>query len=179
MTNPEGNIIEVGSYRGGGALHLSNSCPKRKIIVCDSFSSFEKLDPVLDSNFAAGMFKNTSHQAVDALFRTRHRNYAVLAGFFPAVCQERNFDIGRISFAHMDVDAYKPTIESLEYLQPRMMDRSLIVFDDFLREAAGVMQAVREFTAAHRCWAAFPLFPGQGLLVHESWFSKGSPPFAI
>lgn len=175
MTNPKGNILEVGSYRGGGALHLSNSCPQRKIVVCDSFGGFEKLDPVMDSSFHGDMFKNTSHQAVDRLFRDKHRDYAVLAGFFPAVCREKNFDIGPISFAHLDVDAYKPTAETLEYLYPFMPEHSIIVFDDFNRRAEGVMRAVSEFTAKNSSWVVFPLFPSQGLMVHESWFrQKGS-----
>ncbi len=172
MTNPKGSILEVGSYRGGGALHLSNSCPQRKIIVCDSFGGFEKLDPVMDSSFHSDMFKNTSHQAVDRLFRDRHRNYSVLAGFFPAVCSEQSFDIGPISFAHLDVDAYKPTAETLEYLYPFMLEHALVVFDDFNRRAEGVMRAVSEFTAKHSSWVVFPLFPSQGLMVHESWFRR-------
>jgi len=172
MTNPKGNILEVGPYRGGGALHLSNSCPDRKIIVCDSFGGFEKLDPVLDSSFHDQMFKNTTHKAVDRLFRERKRNYAVLAGFFPAVCREKDFDLGPVSFVHLDVDAYKPTAESLEYLQPFMIDRSLFVFDDFNRRADGVMRAVREFTDKNSSWVVFPLFPSQGLMIHESWFNQ-------
>jgi hypothetical protein len=172
MTNPMGNILEVGSYRGGGALHLSNACPGRRIIVCDSFGGFEKLDPVLDSSFHDDMFKNTSHQAVDQLFRERKRNYAVLAGFFPAVCIKNGFALGGVSFVHLDVDAYKPTAESLDYLRPFMMEHSLMVFDDFNRRTEGVMRAVREFTDKDSSWVVFPLFPSQGLMVHESWFGR-------
>jgi hypothetical protein len=172
MTNPKGNILEVGSYRGGGALHLSNSSPQRKIIVCDSFGGFEKLDPNLDRSFHDGMFKNTSHQAVDRLFRDRRRDYAVLAGFFPAVCGEQGFNISPVSFVHLDVDAYKPAVESLDYIYPLMLERSLIVLDDFNRRAEGVMRAVREFTAKHSSWVVFPLFPSEGLMVHESWFGR-------
>ncbi len=172
MTNPKGNILEVGSYRGGGALHLSNACPERKIIVCDSFGGFEKLDPVLDKSFHQGMFKNTSHQAVDQLFRERRRNYSILAGFFPAVCIEQGFNLGGVSIVHLDVDAYNPTAESLDYLGPFMMEHSLVVFDDFNRRAEGVMRAVSEFTSKNTSWTVFPLFPSQGLMVHESWFGR-------
>lgn len=54
-----------------------------------------------------------------------------------------------------------------------MLDSSLIVLDDCLRRADSVMAAVREFIAKNRDWAAFPMFPGQGLLVQQSWF--GAP----
>lgn len=163
--------MEAGSFRGGGALHFSNSAPNRKIIICDSFGGFEKLHPVLDKNFHDQMFKNTTHEGVDRLYRDRGRDYKIPAGFFPAICKEQNFNPAPLSFVHMDVDAYKPTIESLEYLEPLMLERSLFVFDDFLRRAAGVMQAVTEFAKKRPSWVAFPMFPAQGLMVHQSWFA--------
>ena len=168
MSNPGGSIIEVGSFKGGGALHLSNSCPERQIIACDSFEGFETLDPGLDKNFSKEMFKNTSKHRVEELFRSRARKFQVIAGFFPQSCE--GIDLGPISFAHLDADIYKSTIESLDFLSARMLDRSLIVMDDYSRRADGVNQAVREFTERNRAWAAFPIFPGQALLVHRSWF---------
>jgi hypothetical protein len=51
MSNPNGNLIEVGSYKGGGALHISNCCPEREILVCDSFEGFRELQSELDSSF--------------------------------------------------------------------------------------------------------------------------------
>lgn len=170
MTNPEGGIIEVGSFKGGGALHLSNSCPKRKIIACDSFEGFETLDSRLDNNFSKEMFKNTSKNRVEELFRSRGREFQVIAGFFPQSCA--GMDIGPISFAHLDADIYKATIESLEFLSERMVDHSLIVMDDYCRRADGVNQAVREFTEHNKAWVSFPIFPGQGLLLHRSWFGS-------
>jgi hypothetical protein len=47
----------------------------------------------------------------------------------------------------------------------------VVVFDDYLRSVDGVVRAVREFTAAHPDWAAFPLFPGQGLMINRDWFA--------
>ena len=170
MTDPKGNILEIGSYRGGGALHLSNACPKRKIIACDSFRGFEKLHPDLDKNFNEDMFKSTSRQAVEQLFSSRDRNYEVIDAFFPAACAGKT--LAPVSFVHLDVDIYKATIESLNYLQQEkiLMKKSLIVLDDFYRKAEGVNQAVEEFIAVNKDWIVFPLFPAQGLMIHASWF---------
>lgn len=168
MTNPAGSIIEIGTYKGGGALHLSNSAPARKIVICDSFAGFANVDPLLDSNFHSGMFKDTGIETVTRLFRNTGRNFEIIPGFFPDSCSGR--DVGRFSFAHLDVDVYKSTIESLHFLRNKMMERSLIILDDYHRQCEGVDRAVREFTATAPEWQAFPLFPGQGLLVHQSWF---------
>jgi len=171
LTDPRGNILEVGSYKGGGALHLSNSCPDRKVIVCDSFLGFETLNSTLDINFNGKMFKDNSKDAVAALFTSRGRKQDVIAGFFPASCAGKS--IGPVSFVHLDADVYKATIESLNYLEREhiLMDRALIVLDDYDREAQGVNQAVAEFTSTCPRWRAFPLFPGQGLLLSAGWFA--------
>jgi hypothetical protein len=75
------------SWRGG-ALHPSNSCPNRKIIMRDPFNGFEKLDPVSDRNFAEQTGKNTTREPVDRSFRHRQRDYTILAGFFPRIAKK-------------------------------------------------------------------------------------------
>jgi hypothetical protein len=174
LTDPRGHILEVGSYKGGGALHLSNCCRDRKVIVCDSFRGFETLDSILDKNFNGEMFKDSGKERVAALFSSRGRKHEVIAGFFPASCVGKT--IGPVSFLHLDVDVYKATIESLNYLEREnvLTDRALVVLDDYGRECAGVNEAVTEFTAACPRWKAFPLFPGQGLLVSAGWFPRGA-----
>ena len=169
LTNPAGHIVEVGSYRGGGALHLSNSCPQRKVIVCDSFRGFEHLDPDLDRNFAADQFKDTSQERVEKLFRDRGRDFQVIAGFFPRSCAD--ISLGPVSFVHLDADTYKSTLESLEFLAGWLIERSLIVLDDYFRKAEGVNRAVAQFTSENRSWVALPIFPSQGLMIHRSWFA--------
>ena len=171
LTDPRGAILEVGAYKGGGALHLSNCCPDRMVIVCDSFRGFEVLDSNLDKNFHAEMFKDNRKESVEALFSSRGRKHEVIDGFFPASCFGRR--IGPVSFLHLDVDIYKATIESLNYVVSEhiLMDKALVVLDDYDREARGVNQAVAEFMSAHRQWTAFSLFPGQGLLLSAGWFA--------
>jgi hypothetical protein len=168
---PKGNILEIGSYKGGGALHLSNACPDRKVIVCDSFEGFETLRPDLDHNFEPHMFKDNSPQKVAQLFRSRGRPHEVIQGFFPASCAGHT--IAPVSFVHLDADVYKATIESLCYLTEEhiLTEKALVVLDDYDRGANGVNQAASEFVSAHRDWLVLPLFPAEGLLLHRSWFA--------
>ena len=162
-SSPAGALIEVGCYKGGGALHLSNACPDRPIVICDSFAGFEALDPELDSNFSISEFRDASEDAVRDLFTSRGRRATVLAGFFPA--SAAGLTLPRFSFAHIDVDTYKGTKETLDFLDPLFMPDALVVLDDCNRRAAGVDQAVREFVERHREWRFAPLFPAQGLLI--------------
>ena len=171
LTDPSGNILEVGSYRGGSALHLANANPKRQLFVCDSFEGFDTLDPVLDQVFNRKMFKDTSRAAVEALFTSRGKPAQVIQGYFPDSC--RNISLEPLSFAYLDMDVYEGTSQSLEFLATRMLPRSLILLDDFQRTAHGVDKAVAEFVDRHPDWKVFPLFPSQALLVPVSWMERG------
>ena len=147
---------------------MSNSCPERKIIICDSFSGFESIDAELDRNFDESMFKDNNKKEIETLFKSRNRNFQIIQGYFPASCQ--GISISPISFVHLDVDIYKATIESLYYLNGLCMEKSIIVVDDYFRKAEGVNRAVGEFVVKNRDWVCFPIFPGQAMLVHLSWF---------
>lgn len=171
-SNPAGAIIEVGSYRGGSALHLSNSCPTRRIIVCDTFEGFGTLpiDPQHDRLFARENFADTSLASVKSAWRDKRRDVVWVKGYFPQSAAD--IDISNVSFAHIDLDLYQSTLDTLEFLDGRFIHKSIIVLDDYMRGVDGVMKAVREFQSAHPEWISFPMYPGQGLMVHESWFKR-------
>jgi O-methyltransferase len=170
-SNASGSMIEIGSYKGGGALHISNSCPTRPIFLCDTFEGFGELeiDPRVDRLFNKEQFADTSFETVKAAWRGKERDVRWVRGYFPE--SANGMEISNISFAHVDTDLYESTARTLDYLRPRLIDRSIVVFDDYFRSVDGVVKAVAEFTAAHPDWTAFPLFPGQGLMIHRSWFA--------
>jgi hypothetical protein len=170
LANPRGHILEVGAYRGGSALHLANACPDRAIYVCDSFRGFRSLDPALDHAFQPDMFRDTSKEHVERLFHRHGRPATIVAGYFPESCAD--LPLAPLSFVHLDLDTHEATRAALEFLAPRMIDRSLMVLDDFCRTADGVNRALAEFLDRATDWALFPLFPSQALLVHRTWFAR-------
>jgi hypothetical protein len=170
MSNPAGSLIEVGADKGGGALHLSNACPARPIFVCDTFEGFGNLtmDQSVDRLFYQDQFDDTNFEDVKQSWTNKRRDVRWIRGYFPESAE--NVDLSNISFAHIDTDLYESTAKTIEYLRPRLIDHSIVVFDDYLCSVDGVIKAVGEFTCAHPDWAAFPLFPGQGLMIHRNWF---------
>jgi predicted O-methyltransferase YrrM len=174
LTDAAGAILEIGTYKGGGALHLSNAAPKRHIIVCDPFSpeSFKELDPIIDSKFAKGAFKNVSSEAVAQLFQSKLRSYEVIVGYFPDSVRDKV--LPQISFVHLDADVYEATYSSLEFVlrSSLLMERTLIVLDDYYREVEGVKKAVDDILKIHSDWMVLPLFPAQGILIPKTWFES-------
>jgi hypothetical protein len=71
-----------------------------------------------------------------------------------------------VAFAHIDVDAGRPTGDILAYLaQPgALAPHSYIVLDDVEREAPGIDSALRQFLGSHAEFQLVHVFPGQGLL---------------
>jgi O-methyltransferase len=138
--------------------------------VCDTFEGFGdlKIDPGADRHFKKEQFTDTSFESVQAPWAGKGRT-CVGPRLFPG--KRRKYSNFKLSFVHIDTDLYESTAKTLDYLRPRLIDRSVVVFDDYLRSVDGVVRAVREFTAAHPDWAAFPLFPGQGLMINRDWFA--------
>lgn len=165
LTDPEGAMLEVGAYKGGGALHLSNCCVNRMIIVCDPFDadSFERVDVNYDHLFHKGQFVGSTEEAIADLLKKR--NCTIIPGYFPHSI--KGHALPRVSFIHLDVDVYNATKESLSFIlsAPELCDNSLIVVDDFNRGANGVNQAIREVVEETAGTRVFPIFPGQALIV--------------
>jgi hypothetical protein len=160
-----GSMLEVGSWHGGGALHIANACPERRVFVFDPFSdsqSFEALDQTLDASFTINQFTDTSEGYVRNLFASHNKKAEIVKGFFPA--SALNVDLGEVAFCHLDIDVYEATRNSLYYLSGKLGKRSFILLDDFRREAKGVDVAVDEFLRDHPRFRCFPLHPSQGLV---------------
>ena len=170
QSDKDGAIIEIGSYKGGGAKHLSNANPERKVIVCDPFDdkSFQEIDNSVDSNFFHGQFSNTSYDSVVKLLSGC--NAEVIKGYFPNSVSEKK--LPKISFVYLDVDVYKATFESLIFLVSNqcLLEKHIILLDDYNRSCDGIDKAVKEFLSFHPSYKALPLFPGQGVLIPETFF---------
>ena len=163
-----GVFLEVGSFRGGSALHICNAVDDRmSAFYCfDPFETggFEKITGS-DKLFRSDDFRETAYETVQKLLAGKP-NAKVVQGFFPAAAE--GLDLRNIAFCHLDVDVYKATKSSLEYLSCRLAPRSMIVLDDVNRRVEGVDVALTEFLADHPCFLLVPMFPSQGLLLSKA-----------
>jgi Macrocin-O-methyltransferase (TylF) len=169
--SPPGNLIEVGAYRGGTALHLSNCRPADRIFACDTFAGYDPvpLDPTTDRREVewqrrgdSGPFRDADPNAVAELFRRNRRDATILVGSFPL--SDTMGQVREIAFAHIDVVVYQSCRDALDHLADRAVSGALFVVNDYRRQTGGPTRAVREFLAAHGGWVALPLYPGQAVL---------------
>lgn len=146
----EGNVAELGVYKGEFAKYLNEVFPNKKLYLFDTFAGFNNQDikVELENNFSDGDqdFSNTSVNEVISKMKYP-KNCIIKQGYFP---DSLNGLEDKFSFVSLDADLYKPILEGLEYFYPRLCKGGYIFVHDYNNnEYDGSKNAVREFCARH------------------------------
>jgi O-methyltransferase len=149
LTQVPGDMIEVGSYRGGSAYFIAASAlgiigeqvPMR---VVDTFEGHpESAISGEDPFHKPGQFHRTSYDRVRALLEpfpnvTVHQSDVLL--LLPQLPE------AQYRLVHIDTDLYQPTVACLDYFAPRLSKGAVVVIDDYASpKCPGVPKAVAEF----------------------------------
>lgn len=165
----QGDVAECGCWRGHSTYMLARLLERTTISTFHVFDSFEGLSEY-SAEDQGGLAPKT---AQDAAARRRHFAadmegvQASLAGFdfvrlykgwiperFPEV-EDRRFKL-----VHIDVDLYRPYVDSIEFFYPRLLDGGVMVFDDYASAGfPGARKAVDELAQRFNpsLTLAFPL----------------------
>lgn len=147
--SPEGDIIEIGTWKGGSSLVISAAArefkPKSQVYLCDTFKGIV-LAGSNDNYHKDGDFGDTSKQHVQQLLQSYDlTNFLLVEGIFP-------YDTGhlisseKISFLHIDVDTYEGYLAILKWAQNRLVENAILVFDDYSAPTClGAKKAVDEY----------------------------------
>jgi O-methyltransferase len=149
--NVNGNVAEVGVYKGDFAKRLNIVFGDRKLYLFDTFEGFSSEDVQFEqkNNFSTGKqdFSDTSIEVVRS--KMKHpENCVFMKGKFPetAAGLEEEF-----CFVSLDADLYLPIYEGLKYFYPRLSPRGYIFIHDFNNEEyAGAREAVSQFCSEQR-----------------------------
>jgi O-methyltransferase len=144
----EGDILEVGTWRGGTggllARRAANLSFPSTVHLCDTFSGVVKTG-VEDRSYSGGEHSDTSVPVVDDLMkRLGVDNVAILQGIFPDDTGASLADTA-FRFCHIDVDVYRSGKGVLDWVWPRLAVGGIVVFDDFgFPSTRGIAQLVHE-----------------------------------
>jgi glycosyltransferase involved in cell wall biosynthesis/ADP-heptose:LPS heptosyltransferase/predicted O-methyltransferase YrrM/ubiquinone/menaquinone biosynthesis C-methylase UbiE len=134
----EGDMIEVGVYKGGTLFRLAEHLLRnhkqqfagRCLIGIDTFAGHPYCDPKLDpAHHFKGRFSDASYEAV-------HKTFSIFnfVDLYQGECGEifTRLPAGqRFCLAHIDVDIAQSAIECIEYIYPRLMPGGILVFDEY------------------------------------------------
>lgn len=144
----DGDIVEVGVWRGGTGVVLASAAKRWKpgatVWLCDTFSGVTKAGR-FDSVYNGGEHGDTSFERVAALMSKLSLDQCeILAGVFPEQSAARIGD-RRVSLCHIDVDVYQSASDILRWLLPRMPHGGVVVFDDYgFSSCKGITRLVEE-----------------------------------
>lgn len=147
--NVDGNVAEVGVFKGTFSKMINAKFPDKKLYLFDTFESFDsdEFNDELEKgrcpdNFLE-VFKNTSVDKVLADMEYPD-NCIVRKGLFPATAA--GLEDARYAFVSIDVDFEKSILDGLRYFYPRLnRGGELFVHDYNNRFLEGVKKAVKTY----------------------------------
>lgn len=145
---PEGDILEVGVWRGGSGALLAGTARlcglTSRIYLADTFQGVVKAGNK-DTRYMGGEHADTSIETVEALFRRMGLDdHEILQGVFPEQTGARIAD-RKFRLCHIDVDVYNSARDVNEWIWPRLVPGGLVVYDDYgFEPCIGVTRYVNE-----------------------------------
>lgn len=137
----EGDIAELGVYRGASARLIGETKGARQFHLFDTFEGLP--DPSeKDAGFRPGQYACSLESVQQYLTGIEGLHFH--RGFFPSTAGPAAEC--RFSFVHLDVDLYQSTRDGLEFFYPRMAPGGVIISHDYLW-SVGVKRAFDEFFA--------------------------------
>lgn len=158
-----GDFAECGCWKGHSSYIiskiLSESGFKGLFHIFDSFEGGLSDKAPEDENERVRLSTKNIESEKKMFASTEEEVKETLSGFsfirlYKGWIPERFKDVDgrKFSFVHIDVDLYQPTLESLNFFFPRLVDGGCIVIDDYgMTQFPGPKKAIDEFLAQNRC----------------------------
>jgi hypothetical protein len=169
--NIEGEIAELGVFRGQFACILNRLFPAKKLYLFDTFEGFNEYQIKLEQEkgYVSDSFINTINNFCDTNIEMvlnqmeNPLNCIIKKGLFPYTTNGLD---EKFSLVCIDADFYQSTYDALEYFYPRVVDGGYIFIHDYNDdELFGVQQAVQEYSTNKYRLHKVPLSDHSGTLV--------------
>lgn len=164
-----GDFAEIGVFRGAAfrKLALLAAQQSRQAHAFDSFVGMDEPGAADGSQYPKRKFDIGGPDAFVRLMTEAgvpRVTYTVWAGYVPG-CFKRTPDALRFALAMVDLDHYRPTVDALNWLAPRLNDGGLLALDDYVPSHDGLAtRAIREFLAGNRHFEKIAFFNQQLIL---------------
>jgi O-methyltransferase len=143
-TQLEGDVAEVGVFRGGVGILLGDMLPNKNIYLFDTFEGIPEVCEK-DNFHIVKDFDDVDYEEVKETL-SEWSNIKVYKGFFPNEQSNQLLSNKKFSIVHIDTDTYNSYIDCLEFFYPRMVPNGLILLDDYNESSCeGATLATNEF----------------------------------
>jgi len=130
----KGDVFEAGVGSGGSARLmldcLTRAKSAKRMWLLDTFAGYQKVDEAKDGvHVRLNQCKCNSKADVERLLASDSARAHLIEGLIPATLAQVSTDA--ISFAHIDVNLYEPTLAATDFVLERLAPGGVIVFDDY------------------------------------------------
>lgn len=130
----DGDIFEAGTCSGGTARLILDYLVLQKVRktawLLDTFEGYQKIDRQQDgAHVEINQCRGKSYEEVERLLANDTVAVKLIKGLIPATLAD--VKTNRISFAHIDVNLYEPTLTATEFCLQRLVPGGIMVFDDY------------------------------------------------
>jgi hypothetical protein len=144
VTKIEGDMAEVGVYRGGSARIICEAKAGKRLHLFDTFEGMPEANSSIDRH-QQGDFSETSLEDVKG-YLSGYDDVMFYKGLFPESARDLLARPIWFSFVNLDVDLYESTAAGLREFYPRMSRGGIILSHDYRSiSCPGVKQAFDEF----------------------------------
>ncbi len=155
-----GNILELGTYKGGTTTLLANFLKKlsskKKIFSCDAFIGLPTNDKFSSTKDAKGKFSDCDYDSVLKKFYNFNveDKITIIEGLFENTLYSK-LNEEKFSFVFLDCDLYESAKFCLEFVLPRLVIGGIIMFDDYDQNSGdnpkwGETKAVDDFCISNK-----------------------------
>ncbi|WP_434798152.1 TylF/MycF/NovP-related O-methyltransferase [Terrisporobacter vanillatitrophus] len=147
----EGEVAELGVYKGKFASEINKLFPNKKLYLFDTFEGFYDEDLEVERSHGylrakEGDFSDTNVELVKNKLPYKEQA-EFIKGHFPESIKE---DLPSFCFVSLDTDLYKPTYEGLKIFYPKLVRGGMIIVHDYnSSQFPGVKKAVKEYCNAN------------------------------
>jgi len=137
----DGDLAEVGVYKGGSAKILCELKNSKKLYLFDTFEGLPETSK--NDTVKSGWLSDTSLESVKK-YLSDYENVSFYQGYFPKTTSTLTTE--NFSLVHLDTDLYQSTLDALDFFWPRMISGGRIISHDYNAiDVGGVKQAFDEF----------------------------------
>lgn len=168
-TRVKGDLVEAGCWNGFSAslmCEFANRTDKsKKIHLFDSFEGLSEPDKKKDDTrwWKKGTFAVKEEDLKQNL--RKFKNFRIYKGWIPDKFEQ--ITKKKFSFLHIDVDLFKPTLDTLNFFYSRINSGGIILFDDYnFKNCKGHKRAADIFFRNKR-EKIIPLSSGQSFIIKK------------
>jgi len=140
-----GDILEVGTWRGGTAGMFTQLVPSKTVYMADTFEGVVKSSKW--EHYKDKAHADTSEQLVVKFLKDDLgvSNFKILKGVFPEDTGNEVVD-KKLAFVYLDVDVYRSTKDAFNFVWGSVSHHGIVAFDDYgmISACSGIKKFVDE-----------------------------------